>query len=121
MGGGGHVVTGQGVDSSIVGHVGGGSVGGHVGHDTAVQGVDGGQVVGRIVVGNGGQEVGEGVEGQLQVDVSSEIAWYIYTVCIFLLAHLCMVLDYWTVQGRQTSLLVPEIVKLNTASQLYMM
>ncbi len=26
VGGGGHVVTGQGVDSSVVGHVGGGSV-----------------------------------------------------------------------------------------------
>ncbi len=45
MGGGGHVVTGQGVDGSVVGHVGGGSVGGHIRHDTSVQGVGGGQVV----------------------------------------------------------------------------
>ena len=56
----GQVVTGQRVDGSVGGYVGGGSVGGHVGHDTSVQRVDGGQVVGgngRIVVGNGGQEV----------------------------------------------------------------
>ncbi len=42
-------MTGQGVDSSVVGHVGGGSVGGHKGHETSVQGVGGGQVVGEIV------------------------------------------------------------------------
>ncbi len=38
-------MSGQGVDSSVVGHVGGGSVGGHKGHE-----ISGGQVMG------GGQE-----------------------------------------------------------------
>ena len=45
-------MTGQGVDSSGGGHVGGGSVGGHIGHETSV---GGGQVVvvtvGHVITG----------------------------------------------------------------------
>ena len=56
----GQVVTGQGVDSSTAGHVGGGSVGGHIGHETSVQGVGGIHVIGGIVGRHEGHEMGGG-------------------------------------------------------------
>ncbi len=63
VGGGGQIMSGQGVEGSVVGHVGGGSVGRHIGHETSVQGVGGGQVVGEIVRGHEGHEMGEGAPG----------------------------------------------------------
>ncbi len=101
VGGGGQIMSGQGVDDSVVGHVGGGSVGRHIGHETSVQGVGGGQVVGKLYEGMKGMRWEKGHLELIGVTVS------IYT--LYCGTYLCTVLNYYTVHSQQTYLLVPEI------------
>ena len=99
VGGGGQVVTEQGVGGSVGGHVSGAIVGGHVGHvghvsgaivgghvGHMVQGVGGGQVVGSIVGGHmiSRQVVDEGVGGQVEGSghVSPKIVWCVHCTAV---------------------------------------